>query len=132
MALEVKYMNNKGFTLIELLVTIALLAVLSIISFVSINAVIEKSRVNDCNSIKENIKSTAKEYLSDHRYSPSSERLGNAQQLIDANYLTGPIVNPFTKEKVDASDIKITYELNSNGTVKSVSASGSFLNECSK
>ena len=61
-------MNNKGFTLIELIATIALLAVISIISFVSVNGVINQNKVNNCESLMMNIKTAAKEYVSDNRY----------------------------------------------------------------
>ena len=128
-------MNNKGFTLIELLVTIALLAVLSIISFVSINAVIEKSRKNDCNSLKENIKSAAKEYLSDNRYKNNLAMTGSISTatLINNNYLTDQITNPFTKKQI-TGQITIAYTLNANYTVKTITVSGtgdaSFINDC--
>ena len=138
-------MNNKGFTLIELLVTIALLAVISIISFVSINAVIEKSRVNECNNLVSSIKSAAKEYVSDNRYDTDVISTGtyeytiNANTLITKNYLTGPIVNPFTKVEVkNPQNIQISIKLSSsNYTVKEVKVKGistetSFLNDCNK
>ena len=60
--------DNKGFTLIELIITIALLSVISIISFVSITGTINQSKINDCESLEMNIKSAAKEYVSDNRY----------------------------------------------------------------
>ena len=136
-------MNNKGFTLIELLITIALLAVVSVISFVSINAVIEKSRVNECNNLISNIKSAAKEYISDNRYDTNVIYTGiyqytiNANTLITKNYLTGPIVNPFTKNEIqNPADIQISIELYQNNyTVKEVTINGisdevSFLNSC--
>ena len=61
-------MNRKGFTLIELIATIAILAVIALISFVSITKVIEKSRIDNCNILVENIKTSAEEYASDNRY----------------------------------------------------------------
>ncbi len=135
-------MNNKGFTLIELLVTIALLAVLSIIAFVSVNAMIQKSRVNDCNSLKGSIETAAKEYVSDNRYNNTfinkvigSKVTLNAKELINSKYLTGPIVNPFTKKELtNPQTITVTATLYDNYTVKTVSISGtgdaSFINEC--
>ena len=41
-------MNNKGFTMVELIATIALLSVIMVISFVSINAVLDNSKINEC------------------------------------------------------------------------------------
>ena len=59
---------KNGFTLIELIATIALLAIIAIISFVSINGVVNQSKVNNCESLMMNIKTAAKEYVSDNRY----------------------------------------------------------------
>ena len=103
-------LNNKGFTLIELIATIALLAVIAIISFVSINGVVNQSKVNDCESLIMNIKSATKEYASDNRYGSINKNI-TAQDLINGKYLSSPIVNPFTKEDIDASTIKINITL---------------------
>lgn len=103
-------LNNKGFTLIELIATIALLAVIAIISFVSINGVVNQSKVNDCESLIMNIKTAAKEYVSDNRYGSINKNI-TAQDLINGKYLSSPIVNPFTKEDIDASSIKINITL---------------------
>ena len=65
-------MNKKGFTLVELVATIALLGIIAIISFVSINGVINQSKVDNCKSLVGNIKSAAKEYVSDNRYKLNS------------------------------------------------------------
>ena len=145
MEMEITKIEKKknGFTLIELLVTIALLAVIVTISFVSINAAIEKNKTNSCNSLKESIKTAGKEYVSDKRYDNSYiKNVKNytttvkAKTLIDENYLTGPIVNPFTKEDIDSSKITLTVNLYSDYTVKSISITGSskasFINECKK
>ena len=103
-------LNNKGFTLIELIATIALLAVIAIISFVSINGVVNQSKVNDCESLIMNIKSATKEYASDNRYGSINKNI-TAQDLINGKYLSSPIINPFTKEDIDASTIKINITL---------------------
>ena len=103
-------LNNKGFTLIELIATIALLAVIAIISFVSINGVVNQSKVNDCEALVMNIKSAAKEYVSDNRYASINKNI-TAQDLINGKYLSSPIINPFTKEDIDASTIKINITL---------------------
>lgn len=105
--------DNKGFTLIELIITIALLAVISIISFVSITGVINQSKINDCESLLLNIKSAAKEYVSDQRYSLSSKDDLNitAERLVTAKYLSSPIKNPFSNEEITPSSIKIEIKL---------------------
>ena len=121
-------MNNKGFTLIELIITIALLAVISIISFVSINGVIEKNRIENCENLRKSIISAAKEYVSDNRYDSlfvdgvSGMKVNiTAQILINNNNLSGKIVNPFNNEEINnAENVKITIELNNDYTAKEV------------
>ena len=115
-------LNNKGFTLIELIATIALLAVIAIISFVSINGVVNQSKVNDCESLVMSIKSAAKEYVSDRRYSLSNRNdLNiNAETLINGKYLSGPIINPFDKGNIDARNINITITLKEDFSANTV------------
>lgn len=130
-------MNNKGFTLIELIITIALLAVISIISFVSINGVIEKNRIENCENLRKSIISAAKEYVSDNRYdSLFVDSVGGmkvnitAQKLINNNNLSGKIVNPFNNEEINnAENVKITIELNNDYTAKKVIIKNSSGNE---
>lgn len=112
-------MNNKGFTLIELIATIALLGVLAVISFVSITGIIKKSKVTDCEALVSSIKSAAKEYASDNRYGTIDTTI-TAQNLIAWNYLSSPVVNPFTDEEMNASTITITIQLNADYSVKNV------------
>ena len=112
-------MNNKGFTLIELIATIALLGVLAVISFVSITGIIKKSKVTDCEALVSSIKSVAKEYASDNRYGTIDTTI-TAQNLISWNYLSSPVVNPFTDEEMNASTITITIQLNTDYSVKNV------------
>jgi prepilin-type N-terminal cleavage/methylation domain-containing protein len=115
-------MNRKGFTLVELVATIALLAVIAIISFVSINGVINQSKVSNCNDLVNNIKIAAKEYVSDNRYKLENNNDLNitAQKLVDDNYLSSPIVNPFNNENIEPNDISIKIELNNDYTAKKV------------
>ena len=113
-----KNINNQGFTLIELIATIALLAIIAAISFVSISKVIEQSKVNDCNSTFVNSVSNNKVNIT-------------ANDLINNNYLTSPIINPYTKEEINPSNIKISIELNTNYTAKQVTITApDFLKEC--
>ena len=111
-------MNNKGFTLIELLVTVALLSVIATISFVSINNIIKESKVNDCKSIVDSIKSATSEYVSDNRYGTLNIDGFNAKILIDNNYIKNPIYDPFTKNEINAENIKITITLNRDYTLQ--------------
>lgn len=127
--------NNKGFTLIELLVTITLLAIITTISFVSINSIIEESKRSDCKNTLDGIKSAAGEYVSDNRYKNSFvnsvTETGNvktlnitAEVLTTNNYLTGDIVNPFTKEVITPSTLTIALELYDDYTLKTATING--------
>ncbi len=125
-------MNRKGFTLIELLVTVALLAIISMISFVSINNAINEGKKKDCKSLVGSIKSATKEYVSDNRYGALNIANFNAKVLIDNNYLSGPIYDPFDKNtKIDASKVTITITLNKDETVKDITIGGTtVLTDC--
>lgn len=124
--------NNRGFTLIELIATIALLAIISLISFVSINKVIDNGKINECNTLVKNIETASKEYAGDNRYDETFIEgvLTNSQGklikdidasiLVAGNYLSMPIANPFNKEEIGPSDIKIRIELYKDYTVKDV------------
>lgn len=125
-------MNKKGFTLIELIATIAILAVIALISFVSITKVLEKSRIDNCNILVENIKTSAEEYVSDNRYDSafvSNVKVDNDGKNIviitaaDLN-LKGDIINPISNETITKSTVKIEITLNKDYTAKSVSVSG--------
>lgn len=126
-------MNNKGFTLIELIATIALLAIISVISVVSISGVINQSKVSDCESLVSNIKSSVKEYVSDNRYSFTSNNdfTITGDKLIDDNYLVGPIINPFDNSEITPSSIRIRIELKADYTAKNIIIEApSILNNC--
>ena len=126
-------MNRKGFTLIELIATIALLAIIALISFVSISSVIKKNKTNSCNTLVDNIKGAANEYVSDHRYDEKfvdsditvdeDNRMTvsvDANTLIEGNYLSGNITDPFTNEKINGSRIDVDIALNDDYTVSYV------------
>lgn len=114
-------MNNKGFTLIELIATIALLAVISIISFVSINSVVEKNKISNCETLVSNIEIAAKEYISDNRYNIERKNLRiNISILINGNYLSGDVIDPFTDKRIGTGYIYVYVYLNDDYTVNSV------------
>ena len=123
-------MNNKGFTLIELIATIALLAVISLISYVSISKVLEQSRVNDCETMVNNIKSAVKECISDNRYDGDVNNCNEVNYLINKNYLSGQIMSPFDKNIDITNSINISYQVKDDFTcckpnTLKVTASGS-------
>ena len=136
-------MNNKGFTMVELIATIALLSVIMVISFVSINAVLDNSKINECKALVNNIKGATKEYFSDNRYDldelndykkedSDKEYVINVGILINKNYLTDKIVDPFDSTVlINGQDIKIDVELNNNYMVKEIvvkNESGNIIN----
>lgn len=143
-------MNDKGFTLVELVVMIAVLAMISIICFISVNDIVEQSRIDNCKSLVNNIKSGAKEFIADNRYkvsgSGASEKFVvkksdgsnkeflihtsidgryismNALDLVDGKYISSPIYNPFEKDSdaVDLDTITFNVYLNDDYTAKKV------------
>ena len=119
-------MNRKGFTLIELIATIAILAVIALISFVSITKVLEKSRIDNCNILVENIKTSAEEYVSDNRSDRAFVSKVDDKVTITAADLNlkGDIINPISNETITKSTVKIEITLNKDYTAKSVSVSG--------
>ena len=117
--------NSKGFTLIELLLTVALLAIISIISFVSINAIINKNKDNECVSTVNNIILAAKEYYSDKRFGDTLTIVDNkvettASYLISNNYLNGEITDPYEKETVNSASILVTIYLSDDKSILDV------------
>ena len=116
-------MNKRGFTLIELVATIALLGIIAVISFVSINAVVNKNKENNCEILVSSIITATKDYVSDNRYNIDELTLDNfnASILVNNNYLDGQIKNPYTKEDITPDSIKILVELNEDLTYKTSS-----------
>ena len=70
-------LNNKGFTLVELLAVVVLLSILIAITIPSVNYLIDKSKEDNYNSLKKNIISAAKVYLSDNRYNVTLDYADN-------------------------------------------------------
>ena len=119
-------MNNKGFTLIELVATIAILSLIAMISFVSITGIISSNKKEQCENLIKSIKSAAKEWVSDNRY---SNNLGNGSgeysllvSKLD-DYLNIDLINPYTNEKINDSDVIIFIDLD-NYSVSNVRVTG--------
>ena len=125
----------------ELIATIALLAVIAMISFVAISGVIKSNNTRECETLKGNIESAARDYASDNRYDKSFingivkyetdivkyETKINIQVLLNNNYLKGPIKNPYTMKNYSVKElegIKIIIEFNNDYTVKSTKVDG--------
>ena len=115
-------MNKKGFTIIELIATIALLSIIAAISFISISSVLEQNKVNNCESLKMNITSASKEYISDNRYTytDKNDKEVTLFRLVNNKYLTKTIVDPFSNKDIDTNKIKIIVTLNDDYTANTV------------
>ena len=120
-------MNKKGFTLIELIATIALLSIIAIIAFVSINKVIKESKVKNCESLISNLRTAARDYVSDNRYESSFidsaknnlSKVDVTEGVIGHNYITTPIIDPVNNVEVTGI-VHIYVKLKSNYTVEQV------------
>lgn len=109
-------MNKKGFTLVEVILTIAIMALLLIILIPNIFSLISKNKESSCNSLRDNIISAAKMYVTENKYNleftcpEEEEKVITLETLIDNGYLeldnTNTIKNPATDEVLYSSDIK--------------------------
>lgn len=101
--------NKNGFTLTEILVTIAMIAVLGTIIIYSTIGVTNSSKENQYNRMIENIKNSAKTYVSLYPdefgdlFSSKAFTYIPLSKLISAGLLDEDIVNPYTKEKIDVN-----------------------------
>ena len=115
-------MNRKGFTLVELIAVIALLAIIATISFVSINNVIEKSKVSDCENLILSIKSAAKECVSDHRYDNVDyieEDCRSVSDLVRNKYLSGPVKDPFdNSNELESTSIDTNFNVKNSDNIE--------------
>ena len=74
------------------------------------NGVINQSKVNNCESLMMNIKTAAKEYVSNNRYENTFDsnndkiEIIDVDKLIDGHYLSEEIVNPFDNSVSVAGD----------------------------
>ena len=95
---------------------------------------IERGKKNNCQTLVNNIKTAAKEYVSDRRYKQdfisnvSDDSVSvSAATLINNNYLSSPITDPYQNDKnktIDPNTINITLILNSDYTVKNATITG--------
>lgn len=128
-------MNKKGFTLIELILTICILSIIVVISFVSVTNIINSSKDDNCELIRDNIINATKDYISDNRYSGElSKKMTIKADLLVAfpMYLDGNIKDPYDNDKnIDFKNVDITIELYDDYTVKDIIVEG-LPNNCEK
>ncbi len=133
--------KKNGFTLIELIATIALLAVIAVIAFVSISRVMKKAQEKNCNTLVDNIITATSEYVSDNRYNQEFINNYNVDNntrykriavnlLVDKHYLNNELVNPYTKEVIDASNVFVTIYLNKDYTMHAAILEDNELQNC--
>lgn len=111
----IQVINKKGFTLIELVMVIALLAIMALILVPNVLVLIDKNNEKSCNSLKDNIISSAKLYVSENKYQigfdcsniPKEVKIS---ELLGYGNLTGDVINPVTKEDLQEEIVKITYD----------------------
>jgi prepilin-type N-terminal cleavage/methylation domain-containing protein len=111
-------MNRKGFTLIELLVVIALIAMLTLVITPAVVKLVERNKINTCNSLISSLETAASNYVSDNRY--NSEVVSGTsfnitlQTLKDKGYIKNAITNPLvkndTEDKYLNDVVKVTYD----------------------
>lgn len=136
--------NNKGFTLVELIATIVVLAIVAGIGTYSITSIIRKSKEENYELLKNNIRSAAETFYQECKYSNNDSisctsydsgykiSLGN---LVTYGYLKGntkikedgedkgkyTIENPLNNQSIANCEIIIKYE---NGKVTVTNNSG--------
>lgn len=109
-------MNRRGFTLIELVMVIALLAIMALILVPNVLVLIDKNNEKSCNSLKNNIISAAKLYVSENKYTLGFNCPDNNRKEIEVSTLTGygnltdNVTNPVTKEDLSTKEITVTYD----------------------
>lgn len=109
-------MNKKGFTLIELLMVITLIGILSLILVPNVMSLNNKNKIKSCNSLKNNIISAAKVYVTNYRdelnFVCNTQKYISIDSLKKSGSLSGNVVNPIDKSNVTGNVI-VTYDCNS-------------------
>ena len=120
--------NNKGFTLVELIATIVLLALVASIGTYSITSIVKKSKEENYELLKNNIRSAADTYYQECKYAKNNAtkctKSGSGysislSELVQYGYLVGndkkddgsyAIVNPITNKEIGDCRIEVEYD----------------------
>ena len=106
--------NNQGFTLIELLIVISILGMLAILLVPNVSSLIDKSKEENLNKIKNSIILSSKNYATDNMTTLFKTCHDKAtitiNDLINEDYLKGSLKNPKTKEDISLDkEIELEY-----------------------
>lgn len=114
-------MNRRGFTLIEVIMVIVLMSIILLLLVPNVFVLVEENNERACNSIKNNIESAAKMYVTNNKYdlgfTCGTIKHITFQTLIDSGDLktdsTGKIINPIDESEVSKNNVvKVTYNCN--------------------
>ena len=128
-----KKLDNKGFTLVEVIAVVVILSVLSLLIVPSISGLLNRSKDNSYNDLKNSIKLSCEQYINDNRYNINIGSCNNkgicdvsnvsVSFLVENGYLTPTgtdsnvdyIVNPKDKKSrmdMEYSYVKVTFDKN--------------------
>lgn len=117
-------MNRKGFTLIETIMVIAILALLMLILVPNVITMINKNNIKSCHTLEESIKTAAKMYVTNNKYTlgfncpdnpdnNSTSKINvKLQSLVNSGNLKveGELTNPVTEGTIDLNSVvEVTY-----------------------
>ena len=112
-------MNKKGFTLIELVVTIALLAIIVLIAVPAANTITEKSKKENCKTLRDSTIRAAELYVSDNRYNENWSTSITIGKDKYGSYLNSTIKNPCDNSEYNGN-LTVTFQ-NDGGNIKAIS-----------
>ena len=121
-------MNKKGFTLVEVLVVLAILAILLLLVVPNMFTIMDKNKEKSCNSLRTNIESAAKLYVTNNKYdlefTCGSTKEITLQTLVDSGDLKledNTLTNPLTEEEIPLTNtVSVTYDCNTKEFIYTV------------
>ena len=101
-------LTKKGFTLIELLAVFGIMSLILIIAIISVSGITKAKKEESFNTVKEEVKSAAIDYISSHEYLINDSSRNKTKiplgKLIDEDYLNA-VTNPITGKKISSCSI---------------------------
>jgi len=104
--------------MIELIMVIALVAILSLLLVPNVISLTKKNNIKSCETLKDNIESAAKVYVTNNKYNLGFDCNTNKTKnitlktLVDSGDLEGNLTNPITKENINLTNntVSVTYD----------------------